>query len=217
MKTANGGANWVSQTSGTTELLMSGHFPVDALTGYAVGGAGAIRKTTDGGGTWVAQAAGTSNWLYAVPFPADASTGYITVEGGFILKTTNGGANWVSQTSGTTESLLSGHFPVDASTGYAVGSYGTIQKTMDGGSGVEETAGIRDQGLGIRLTANPNPFTSFATLPGHEAERFNLYDVSGRKVGTYRGDRVGEGLAPGVYFLRSSDSNDKPLRIVKVR
>jgi hypothetical protein len=63
----------------------------------------------------------------------------------------------------------------------------------------------------------PNPFTYLTTLPGHEAERFSLYDISGRKVGTFRGDRVGEGLAPGVYFLRSSDSQDKPLRIVKVR
>jgi hypothetical protein len=84
-------------------------------------------------------------------------------------------------------------------------------------SGVEETAGVRDQGLGIRLKATPNPFTSFATLPGHEAERFALYDVSGRKVGTYRGDRVGEGLAPGVYFLRPVSGDAKPLRIVKVR
>jgi hypothetical protein len=65
--------------------------------------------------------------------------------------------------------------------------------------------------------ARRHAFTSFATLPGHEAERFSLYDVSGRKVGTYRGDRVGEGLGPGVYFLRSSDSQAKPVRVVKVR
>jgi hypothetical protein len=68
-----------------------------------------------------------------------------------------------------------------------------------------------------QLKATPNPFTSFATLPGHEGERFSLYDISGRKVGTFPGDRIGEGLAPGVYFLRSSDNKDKPLRIVKVR
>jgi hypothetical protein len=86
-------------------------------------------------------------------------------------------------------------------------------------TGVEEDRqgdkGTRRQGE--RLRATPNPFTSFATLPGHEAERFSLYDVSGRKVGVFKGDRVGEGLAPGVYFLRSSDSQAKPLRIVKVR
>jgi hypothetical protein len=83
-------------------------------------------------------------------------------------------------------------------------------------TGVEESKGFEGTRVqGFKIT--PNPFTSFATLPGHEGERFRLYDVSGRKVGTYKGDRVGEGLAPGVYFLRSSDSQDRPLRIVKVR
>jgi hypothetical protein len=84
-------------------------------------------------------------------------------------------------------------------------------------TGVEENAEGRGQRIEVRLTAKPNPFTSFATLSGHEAERFALYDVSGRKVGTYRGDRVGEGLAPGVYFLRPVSGDAKPLRIVKVR
>jgi hypothetical protein len=88
---------------------------------------------------------------------------------------------------------------------------------MDGGSGVEETAGIRGQGLGIRVTAKPNPFSSFATIPGHEAERFTLYDISGKRVGVYRGDRIGEGLAPGVYFLRPSAGNARPVRVVKLR
>jgi hypothetical protein len=82
---------------------------------------------------------------------------------------------------------------------------------------VEERAEVRGQGLGIKLTAKPNPFTSFAALPGHEAERFSLFDVSGRKVGTYKGDRVGEGLAPGVYFIKPEQGSLKPLRIVKLK
>ena len=73
-----------------------------------------------------------------------------------------------------------------------------------------------------QLKATPNPFTSFATLPGHEAERFSLYDISGRRVGIFRGDRVGEGLAPGVYFLKHQEmlkqvQHDEIVRIVKVR
>lgn len=68
-----------------------------------------------------------------------------------------------------------------------------------------------------RVTAVPNPFTGFAVAPGHERERFHLYDVAGRRVGTYKGDRIGGGLAAGVYFLRPSAGNAKPLRIVKVR
>ena len=67
------------------------------------------------------------------------------------------------------------------------------------------------------LKVFPNPFTSFARIPGHEQEDFALYDVSGRLVATHKGSRVGEGLAPGVYFLSSSDGKEKPLRIVKVR
>jgi hypothetical protein len=87
--------------------------------------------------------------------------------------------------------------------------------------GVEETAEVKGQRSEVGLTAKPNPFTSFAILPGHEAERFSLYDISGRKVGTYRGDRVGEGLGPGVYFVCKGTAcrapTTAPLRIVKVR
>jgi len=43
------------------------------------------------------------------------------------------------------------------------------------------------------------------------------HDVSGRQVGTYKGSRIGEGLSPGVYFLRPESGDTKPLRIVKVR
>ncbi len=63
----------------------------------------------------------------------------------------------------------------------------------------------------------PNPFASFASIPGHEAERFSLYDISGRKVGTCRGDRIGEGLSAGVYFLKPAKGEGRPVRIVKVR
>jgi len=67
------------------------------------------------------------------------------------------------------------------------------------------------------VRATPNPFSSFATVPGHEGERFALYDISGRLVGKYRGDRVGEGLSAGVYFLKPDKGVAKPLRIVKLR
>jgi hypothetical protein len=67
------------------------------------------------------------------------------------------------------------------------------------------------------LRIQPNPFSSFATVPGHSHERFSLYDVSGRRVGTYRGDRIGEGLRAGVYFLRPEGKDAKPVRVVKVR
>jgi hypothetical protein len=84
-------------------------------------------------------------------------------------------------------------------------------------TGVEEKTGVRDQRLEVRLTPTPNPFTSFATVPGHSSESFSLYDVSGRRLGVYRGDRIGGGLVPGVYFLRAESGGGKPVRVVKVR
>lgn len=69
----------------------------------------------------------------------------------------------------------------------------------------------------LPLSVRPTPFTSFAKVPGHTTERFTLYDISGRKVGLYKGDRIGEGLVPGVYFLRAEKGDRKPLRIVKLR
>jgi len=63
----------------------------------------------------------------------------------------------------------------------------------------------------------PNPFTTFAFISGHEGENFALYDVSGRRVGVYRGDRIGEGLRAGVYFVRAEEGKRKPLRVVKIR
>jgi len=37
------------------------------------------------------------------------------------------------------------------------------------------------------------------------------------QIGFYQGDRIGEGVAPGVYFLRAEKEDQKPVRVVKVR
>jgi len=75
----------------------------------------------------------------------------------------------------------------------------------------------------LRLTPHapyrvaPNPFISSATIPGHEKELFTLYDVSGRNIGVYKGDRIGAGLSAGIYFLKPESKDAKPLRLVKLR
>jgi hypothetical protein len=73
----------------------------------------------------------------------------------------------------------------------------------------------------LKLVCYPNPFTSFASVYDHFPELFVLYDISGRKVGVYRGDRIGWDVSPGVYFLRPDTRNLLPdtriLRIVKLR
>jgi len=106
----------------------------------------------------------------------------------------------------------------DSLNGWIVGYNGLILHTTDGGSGVfEEPSHSRLVPCTSRLTVSPNPFSSFTTLPGHKAEHFVLYDISGRRVGVYRGDRIGEGLQAGVYFIRGLEAKARPVRIVKVR
>ena len=133
LKTTDGGTNWSTQSSGTTNALNAVHF-VDATTGYAVGRSGTVLKTTDGGTNWSTQSSGTAEDLWSVHFPVDATTGYTVGLSGTILKTTDGGTNWSSQSSGTTNNLRGVHFPSNATTGYAVGGSGTILKTIDGGT-----------------------------------------------------------------------------------
>jgi len=85
-------------------------------------------------------------------------------------------------------------------------------------TGVESGGGGSDARGYRPIKASPNPFVSFARVPGHENERFALYDVSGRQVGNFPGDRIGEGVAPGVYFLKGmGNTSAAPVRIVKVR
>ena len=84
-------------------------------------------------------------------------------------------------------------------------------------SGVEREDGVGITSPKFIIRCNPNPFSSFTTLPGYESECFVFYDISGRQVGTSRGDRIGLGLSPGVYFLKGEGKEDRPLRIVKVR
>jgi len=64
--------------------------------------------------------------------------------------------------------------------------------------------------------ATPNPLISFTTVPGHERNCFVVYGTTGKLVGRYKGERIGEGLSAGVYFIKPEDVDAKPLRIVKV-
>jgi hypothetical protein len=83
--------------------------------------------------------------------------------------------------------------------------------------GVEEEKrgfeGSRVQGFKV----NPNPFVSYASVPGYGRERFALYDISGRLVGMYQGDKIGADVSPGVYFIRRAGADVAPVRIVKLR
>ena len=85
------------------------------------------------------------------------------------------------------------------------------------GTGVEVPPHASPLTSHLPYCVTPNPFISFATVPGHDKETFVLYDVSGRKVGVYKGDRIGSGLSAGIYFLKPEGMDAKPLRVVKLR
>jgi len=137
----------------------------------------------------------------------------------------DGGSNWEPETRLTSGSVayFSPFLAVQGPKVHVVwtdsrdGNFEIYYKRNFTGNGVE----IRDAPIANAtfrpLKVIPNPFLTFATLPGHEAVRFALYDISGRRVGTYRGDRVGADLTPGVYFIKPEEKQSKPLRIVKLR
>lgn len=63
---------------------------------------------------------------------------------------------------------------------------------------------------------SPNPFRESTSLRGREGEAFDIYDSMGRQLKRTRGNRIGDGLPPGVYFLRPSNGDGGPMRIVKL-
>jgi len=208
-KTTDGGLSWQGSGSGLT--MFSGVHCLDRnhvwYSWYCLWSNERTWGVSCGSG-------GLSGSGYRVPSlaPVDTLRGWVLLPD-TLVDTRDGGITWSRQVPpGIKWDICF----VDSLNGWIVGYQGLILHTTDGGSGVW-TESSRLTPRTSRLTVSPNPFTSFTTLPGHSSESFTLYDISGRKVGTYRGDRIGEGLAAGVYFLRAEKGDRKPLRVVKIR
>lgn len=121
-------AQWVSQTSGTTNHLQSVFF-TDISTGWACGIGGIMKKTTNGGAVWENQSAG-SGTLYEVYF-INPSTGWACGIG-TIFKTTNGGTNWTLMH--TQDQSISSVFFINAQSGWCAGHNGIVRASTDGGT-----------------------------------------------------------------------------------
>jgi len=186
-----GGNDWGSTVKQTTD------------GGYIIAGTTYYSDTTNYD-VWLLKtnASGDTAWTktYGGSGPDNDRTGFW---GDHVQQTTDGGYIIL----GGTGSFGAGHY-----------DFWLIKTDSLGSSGVEEerAEGGRPQAVSS-LKTTPNPFVSFATVPGHENARFALYDVSGRLVGKYQGNRIGEGLRAGVYFLKQEGKDAKPVRIVKVR
>lgn len=111
--------------------------------------------------------------------------------------------------------LVCGLADLDASNAGIDYDYVTV-KYREAGAAVAAAAPSARAVRALRVV--PNPFATFAAVPGHEGERFDIYDPAGRHVGACRGDRVAADMRPGVYFLVPADPASAPaLHVVKVR
>jgi hypothetical protein len=206
---------------------------------FGAGGADFYLVKTDGNGNtlWTRTYGGANN-DFGTSVQQTSNGGYIvageTYSFGngyndvYLIKTSSSGDTLWTRTYGGTSSDNGWSVQQNTDGGYVIAggtySFGNayqvylIKTDANGNVGIETERGKGFEGSRVHgFKVNPNPFISFASVPGQEKETFDLYDITGRKVGTNRGDRVGANLPAGVYFLRTPGKTSTPLRIVKVR
>ncbi len=106
--TADGGANWTSQTSGTTEQF-EGVSATSTSSCWAAGSEGIILHTSDGGGLWSQQESPVSDTLFDVVM-WDNFNGWAVGGNGVVLHTTDGGAG-IEETIGFSSTSSLNIFP----------------------------------------------------------------------------------------------------------
>ena len=89
-RTTNGGTNWSTINTGTTNDLQGLKFATSTKV-YCAGSGGTILKSTDAGVTWVQQVSGTSSALRGLDVYATDDIGFAAGANGTIVRTTNGG------------------------------------------------------------------------------------------------------------------------------
>jgi len=91
-RSVDGGVNWTTINSGTSNRLYSVCFG-DANNAWSVGAGGTILYSDDAGLTWSEQVSNFSLNIYRVEF-IDVQIGYASGDNQYIFKTIDGGANW---------------------------------------------------------------------------------------------------------------------------
>jgi len=196
------------------------------------------KRSTDGGTTWGPD----TRLTYANTdsrFPSvSASDKFVhivwqTTQGGglniFYKRSTDGGINWEPDIRLTNNTIYEIRFPSVSASDSSVhvvwydsrdANYEIYYKrNARGNTGVEEekyqTSKIKLQSSNFKTT--PNPFSSFTKIYGFEKEKFVVYDLTGKIVGIYNGERIGDDLPAGIYFIKSFKNDSKYMRILKVR
>jgi len=122
LSTSNGGNDWISQNSNTSNSLISVHGYENNV--WVVGDYGTIIHSTDFGNTWIEQVSNTTHSLKGVFF-VDPSTGWAVGSSGIILHTSDSGNNWILQQSNHNNILKSVAF-YNENIGWCVGDNGLI-------------------------------------------------------------------------------------------
>ncbi len=138
IKTTNGGLNWQTVYSDSTNNFLYCLTFIDSLTGFAAGSSGKIIATTDGGNNWSLryQTELSYNWFNSIFF-SDALHGWAV--GGFnnlVVRTTDGGNNWIELDTGINEPLWDSNNDVSfvsPTTGWVFNSGRVMYKTTNGG------------------------------------------------------------------------------------
>jgi len=179
LKTTNGGTDWVRQTADPGQPITAIDFPIDPMTGFAVGWAGAMLRTIDGGDNWEVLSPGVGNDLSGLCFPDDPQIGYAVGSGGLVIRTTDGGANWTpifdSQPVSSIGSLAVA--PSDANVVWAGTGETFIRSDISQGNGIYKSTdagknwkcmGLENTGRIGRIVVDPrNPDVVFAAAMGH--------------------------------------------------
>ncbi len=127
-------AQWVQQSSGTTDQLLKVKF-INRYTGWTCGYNGRMIKTTNGGVNWIIQNTGiTGKSLRSLNI---VSPNILYSAGLFetLIKTTDGGNNWIILKNGQIGNSGSywGSFFINENTGWICGTGQKILKTTNGG------------------------------------------------------------------------------------
>lgn len=131
IKTTNGGDNWFSLGSVSSEYLLSLSF-INETTGWVFGQHSTILKTTNGASSWQPVNTGTLEENFTSGKLFDENNAVVGCESGKIYLTNDGGNSW-TQTSSNNHFIYRIYF-YNNDLGFAACLNGVILKTINGGN-----------------------------------------------------------------------------------
>ncbi|MFZ1331153.1 MAG: YCF48-related protein [Flavobacteriales bacterium] len=130
LRTTDGGATWLEQTSGITTNVNSIYF-VNSQLGFASALGSFLLRSTDGGTTWQQLTPPDVVNIKDLHF-FDAQNGIGVGSVGHIVRTTDGGDSWTFVTSPTTYNL--NDLEVNGNALVACGAWGRVIRSTNGGT-----------------------------------------------------------------------------------